>query len=74
MFLLGVDLADSGRGGNTVRVAAEADSGYDMANYVGFLGSSPPFRSAWLVRHEETLAEKSGNQGLRFVVEAQWRE
>lgn len=74
VFLLGVDLADSGRGGNTVRVAAEADSGYDMANYVGFLGSSPPFRSAWLVRHEETLAEKSGNQGLRFVVEAQWRE
>lgn len=74
VFLLSVDLADSGRGGNTVRVAAEANTGFDMANYVGFLGSSLPFRSAWLVRHEETSPEKGGGQGLRFVVEAQWRE
>lgn len=73
VFLLGIDLADAGRGGNTVRIAAEADDGYAMADYVQYLRGAMPFRAAWLVRHDE-IAEEGAGEGVRFVVEAEWRE
>lgn len=54
-----------------VKLSAEAASESEMARYVTFVGSRPPFTAAYLTHHESHESDPS--RPYRFSVEAQWQ-
>lgn len=69
--LLSFDLTDASHEDPVLRLSAEARTAAEMASYVGYLGDTRPFYSAYLVRHE--LVE-SKERTYRFSAEAAWQD
>jgi len=72
--ILGVEFSPARGEGEmpTIKIAAEARTGEEMARYTSFLATRRPLIDAYLINHE--VAENVPLKPYRFTVEAKWRD
>ncbi|MCL1824907.1 MAG: hypothetical protein FWG26_03035 [Betaproteobacteria bacterium] len=64
--------ATPGESAHTVKVTAEAPTGEDMAQYIGFISGHRPLTGAYLTRHE--IIETASGRTYRFTTDVQWAD